>query len=958
MDARVDSLVTLRMISPALVGREDESAALDAIFNEVQAGVGRTVVVGGDAGIGKSRLVSSFLVRARAAGAQIGRAQCLEVEAGRPFGPFFEALQNLNVVPRIEASGPGSGAVDPDARYRTLRIFSAAFSDVARKGPLVIAIDDMQWADEGSFELFRYLARALRVRPALLLGTFRSDELGRVHPLRPHLAALAQGHLADTLSLQRLTRAATAEMIRMTLGLAQAAPRDLVALIDERCEGNPFFIEEVLRALAADGQLAVRDAGWRFEDRSEIAIPQSLRDAVQDRLGRLSAKAQAAINVASVIGARFKVPLLASVTGLSDDDLTYVLREAVDGHLIDEVMGEVPETYRFRHALTRESVLAGMLGRERRLHHGRIAAAIEQRTSDLESAAEELAYHFDEAGVPAQAFRYHELASRRAEKLRAFTQARRHLERAIELALDEADLAELQLRLGEAALNSGDGRLALRATEESVHLYRGRGDPRNAGRALRVRSQVQWKFRLGVSDAMDTAEEAVNVLEPLGSTPELAEALANVAAIALFTDDVRGGWAERAIDMARQLGLRHIEADGLLHLSRSWSRLRRIESRVPLQEALRIALEVDSPELAFKARYYLMGAATNFGRPPAERRRLYDEAIEHAQRHSYTTDPLLTLQIEQSIADGDFDHPVALAAEIADDSVHADDAALRMALIKAARAGPAALPDLQSLRRRLMVGGEPWRSFASTISQVVLLCDQPSDALEYAEIAAPRILDGHYRPSLDVAVICAMEAARRLGDVAALDRWISLALHGAPELESAVRQARRAYGRAERACRTDDLDTAIGDMGLAVDRLTGDQWPYAETLARLRHADLLLERKRADDDAAARSELAVVTAFWRKAGAHWYLHRLADWARERGLALPTLVARRSAKGPLSVREREVAKLIADGLTNREIAERLVISERTAESHVERIMAKLVMHTRTEIAAWMAAAARS
>src|SRR5256712_13640760 len=147
-------------------------------------------------------------------------------------------------------------------------------------------------------------------------------------------------------------------------------------------------------------------------------------------------------------------------------------------------------------------------------------------------------------------------------------------------------------------------------------------------------------------------------------------------------------------------------------------------------------------------------------------------------------------------------------------------------------------------------------------------------------------------------------------------------------------------------------------MGLALDRLAGDQWAYAEARARLRPADLLLERKRAGDDAAARSELALVTAFWRKAGAHWYLHRLADWARERGLALPTQVARRPARGPLTVREREVAKLIADGLTNREIAERLVISERTAESHVERIMAKLVMHTRTEIAAWMAAAARA
>lgn len=144
-----------------------------------------------------------------------------------------------------------------------------------------------------------------------------------------------------------------------------------------------------------------------------------------------------------------------------------------------------------------------------------------------------------------------------------------------------------------------------------------------------------------------------------------------------------------------------------------------------------------------------------------------------------------------------------------------------------------------------------------------------------------------------------------------------------------------------------------------VEALDDSQWPFVETIARLRHADLLLERGNQEDRALATAELNRVVAFWRRAGAPWYLERLRDWARERRLRLPASpIAEKRAVKTLTKREREVATLVTEGLTNRQIAERLVISERTVESHVERVMEKLSRHSRAEIAAWMSAPGRS
>jgi DNA-binding NarL/FixJ family response regulator len=211
---------------------------------------------------------------------------------------------------------------------------------------------------------------------------------------------------------------------------------------------------------------------------------------------------------------------------------------------------------------------------------------------------------------------------------------------------------------------------------------------------------------------------------------------------------------------------------------------------------------------------------------------------------------------------------------------------------------------------------------------------------------------------VDVAVISAIESARRIGDHAALDGWIAVALDNEAAAESLVRRARRAFAGAERARRDGDLGRALELSAKCVEALDHSQWPFIETVARLRRADLFLERGSETDRIAASAELSSVVSFWRRAGAPWYLGRLREWARERRLRFPAAPTRelRHTK-VLTGREREVAVLVTEGLTNRQIAERLVISERTVESHVERIMDKLSRHSRAEIAAWMSASGR-
>jgi len=522
-----------RILCPELVGRDGELATLDALLREAMAGPGRAVLVAGEAGVGKSAVLRAFAERARTAGTRVLVGECTEIEARQPFGPFVEigsaavrelssgseerlrsagAVELLGVGPgRITAWG--TGPLDETERYRVHAAFAQLLGDLATRGPLVVAVEDLHWADEATLELFPYLARRMREHQVLLVGTYRSDELHRLHPLNHVLAELTRARLAEDVPLRRLTLEETGAVIRAALALSRPPTSEFRRALQERCQGNPFFIEEVLRALVERGDLSYRDGAWRrTKDVIALAIPVSVRDAVQQRMRLLSPEAQRAMRVAAVIGQHFDFELLHRVTGLSETALLKALHSAVDSQLVEEgTATDSEEQYFFRHALTRESVLAELLQRERRLLHRAVGEAIEA-SPGAAACSEELAYHFDQARDHERALRYHELAAREAVRVFAFARAAQHLERAVELAEDyDPSLGELQLRLADAALQASDIPRAVRAAEEAHRLFKRAGDVRRSGATLSRLSMYRWQ--LGESGrASELAAEAVHLL--------------------------------------------------------------------------------------------------------------------------------------------------------------------------------------------------------------------------------------------------------------------------------------------------------------------------------------------------------------------------------------------------------------------------------------------------------------
>ena len=276
--------------------------------------------------------------------------------------------------------------------------------------------------------------------PLLLVGTYRTDELHRRHPLRPVLAELGRTRVADDIALRRLGEDEVADFLREAMKLDRPPTVEFRQAIFETCEGNPLFMEEVLRALVERGDIELREGSWRrTKEVAQIVIPDTLRDAILERFETLSADAQNVLLHAAVIGQRFAFDLLLRVTSSEEAILVSAIRAAIDAQLLLEITdAEGAELYAFRHALTRESVLLELLQPERRRMHATVGEAIESRAGDDATArAEELAYHFDEARDNGRAFRYHDLAAREAHRVFAFAREARHLERAVELARDD-----------------------------------------------------------------------------------------------------------------------------------------------------------------------------------------------------------------------------------------------------------------------------------------------------------------------------------------------------------------------------------------------------------------------------------------------------------------------------------------------------------------------------------------
>jgi DNA-binding NarL/FixJ family response regulator len=589
------SEMSRRGTSPVLVGRAAEMATLEAAFETVRQGGPAALLIGGEAGVGKTRLISEFTERARTSGARVLAGGCLELGAdGLPFGPFTAMLRDLvreTGAEEITGMLPGSGrairelarllpelanasalastpaGAEPDwasavsageARARLFEEFLTLLERLAEQRPLILVIEDAHWADRSSRDLIAFLIGYQRaMRNVLIVVTFRSDELHRTHPLRPLLAELARIDWVERTELPRLTRGQAEELAAAVLG--RTPDRLQTEALYRRAEGNPLFTEELLACPEGCEE-----------------IPGSLADLLLQTVRRLPEDTQELLRVASAGSGSTSHALLAKVTGGTEDQLNSAIRPAVTGNvLVTSAYG-----YAFRHALIREAVHEDLLPGEHSSMHTRYALAIDAEPALVcDGRADiEKAHHWYSAHNTPEALTSAWQASAQASRAVAHAERLMLLARVLELWDQVPDATERigadHVRVLEeaatAAADAGEGQRGLAFVQSALSQLDESTAPVRVAMLLRQRHL----FRRALAQSGDIADEMVDLDRALALVPESVDAKARTQLLIAAAHAGCGmsgpqckQLAEDALRLSREAGDLDAEAQALAVLA-------------------------------------------------------------------------------------------------------------------------------------------------------------------------------------------------------------------------------------------------------------------------------------------------------------------------------------------------------------------------------------------------------
>lgn len=492
-----------------LLERDQPLAQLAEHLRHAAAGQGRMVLVGGEAGVGKTALVDAF---ASGVDAEVFLASCDALSTPEPLGPVRDLAPLLGLT-------LDDRPLDSVTRERLFREVLTALA--ARRKPSVVIAEDAHWADGATLELLRFLGRRIHGLPVLIVVTYRDDEIAADHPLRLVLGDLATAPALHRIALAPLSAAAVAQLARDT-------GDDAVAL-HRLTGGNPFFVTEVLAT-------------------SRDSVPVSVGDAVLARAARLSPEARAVLDVAAVIGASFDPDLFLNVAGPVLDEIDEciargLLRESADG-------------LAFRHALAREAVYAAIAPTRRRLLHGRVLTALRDEADRARFVAQ-LAHHAEAAGDREGVLEFAVAAAEQAVRFHAHREAAAQFARALRFSqeLPRAQRAQLHEGRSVACYLSDLGDAAITARLEALALWRELGDVRREGESLRWLARLYW-FQGRGDEAEAAVQTALRILESLPPGAELAMVYTTLAEIRMLDQDLAAAilWSERAIALADTLG--------------------------------------------------------------------------------------------------------------------------------------------------------------------------------------------------------------------------------------------------------------------------------------------------------------------------------------------------------------------------------------------------------------------
>jgi len=493
---------------PPFLGREDEMAALDLVWQRARNTQGGLVLVQGEAGVGKTRLVEELANHLRWKGAQVLCGRCYEFERILPYQPVAEALRSVSpilarfdpdsekswIVQEILRLIPELAATYPDiprqpalaADQEQARLFegvSRFLSEISQPNGLLFVLEDLHWAAESSLELLHYLVRHLVACPVLFLGTVRPEELGRSHPLRSFQANLKQDGLMMEMHLKRLSETDTEALVTRLSGLGEAI-LPLARRLYQETEGNPFFLMETIKALFENQSISLANGIWSgdFDQicASKFPLPVSLSEAVRNRIQRLSDPAQEAVAIAAVIGREFDFGLLKEAWGRNEEQTLQALDVLLRRRLVEEGSGGMSRDYAFTHHKIQEVIYADLPQRRRSQLHARIGSILEG--ADFQGAPEhagELAFHFCQSRQLSKeynekAIHYLLQAGDQARMVYAQKEASGYYNQALELLRKDKDYertARVKMKLGVTYHNAFEYEQAHQAFAEGFRLW-------------------------------------------------------------------------------------------------------------------------------------------------------------------------------------------------------------------------------------------------------------------------------------------------------------------------------------------------------------------------------------------------------------------------------------------------------------------------------------------------------
>ncbi len=986
------------VICPVLIGRQTELTTLHALIAQAGKGQGQVVILSGEAGVGKSRLVAEVKTEAQAQGFLALQGNCFPTDRSSPYAPLLDLLA---ASPAKELLSLSSAPLDPLARELALlhpglaplpageaplrlldpeqekrRLFLALahfFTGLTGKQPVLLTVEDIHWSDETSLEFLLALARRCVAHPFLLVLTYRNDE---IHPgLSQWLAQLDRERLAQEFVISPFSRSEVEAMLRAIFELRRPMPIETLDAIYGLAEGNPFFIEEILKSLTTAGvSFSVYETG-EYRPWHELPLPRSVQSSVQQRIDQLSEAARQVVSLAAVAGRRFDFGLLQQITPHDEPELLALMKELIAAQLVVE---ESAEQFAFRHALTRQAIYQQLLLRERKALHCTIAETMEQLFAPtLEAHLTELAAHFYEAGVWEKALEYAQRAGERAQALHAPRVAVEQFTRALKAThhVAAAPLARLYRLRGQAYETLGEFEQARSDYERAFNAAQTAGDGRMQWQAV-IDLGFLWVGR-DYERAGSFFRQAVLLAQQLGEPALQAHSLNRL-----------GNWLVNTGQVAEGLQV-HQQA---------------LEVFKRQQDRAGMAQTFDLLGMALSWSGDSMAGAQQFEQAIALFRSLGDKKglISSLPNFCLSSSPVTTETVFMTVREPEeCERNLAEAAQLArqidwpaGEAYAEQTTGLILASFGQFSQGLAHM--LRALQLATEIGHQQWTVGAHcSLGQIYVLMLNPALALHYLDAGLPQaeelgsawwissirihqalayLLEGQGKQAEAAlkAVMQPDQAPRTL-----LERRIAwaageLALaQGNPQ--SALQIAEQLIASAPGAIRTQPIPrlwklkgealAALKRLDEAVEALEGAKrgarerqetpllWQIDGSLARV-YLPLKREQEARTALAAAREEIEALAQTIDEAELRepFFQRALASLPKEKPISARQ--ARAEKFGGLTGREREVAALIARGKSNREIADNLVVSERTVETHVGNILFKLGFASRTQIAAWV------